>query len=337
MSPEQAMGRELDGRSDIYTLGVLFWELLEDKRPFEGTTPMEVMLKHINEPVPGVPEPVQGPMRGHLKPFFEWVMEKKPQNRPQTCQELKIELLKIAALCPEGGMPAEAHHTTTMDTDSLRAEPSGTLNTGLAHTPAAAFSTSRFASKKRLLLAAAVCTGLGVATAMFVGEAAVEPTHSSRPTPSDSDAGQAGVPEPAPVAEADRPADAAPAPKPEAAPEPKEIVTIAIGSEPQGAHVVDVDGAVLGNTPIEIQRAVSAGSVNLTLKMSGYEDRKLLVDPNKSLMWAVALAKVAPDLAPEAVKPSKPRRAKAKGRRNTKSKPAGSSPAPTGKSGFGTF
>ena len=186
MSPEQAMGRELDGRSGIYSLGILLWELLEDKRPFEGNTPMEVMLKHINEPVPGVPEPVQGPMRGYLKELFEWVMAKAPQKRPQTCQELKLRLLKIAAACPEGGMPVEAHHTTTMDTDSMNGQPSGTLNTGLAHTPASAPKASP-SSHKTMAIAAAVLVGLGAIAAVMwstgPAETSTEVTAPEAPTP----------------------------------------------------------------------------------------------------------------------------------------------------------
>lgn len=54
MSPEQANGQPLDGRSDIYSLGVVLFELLTGRGPFEAETPMALLFKHISEPLPPV-------------------------------------------------------------------------------------------------------------------------------------------------------------------------------------------------------------------------------------------------------------------------------------------
>ncbi|MGB0591288.1 MAG: serine/threonine protein kinase [Myxococcota bacterium] len=335
MSPEQAMGRELDGRSDIYSLGILLWELLEDRRPFEGNTPMEVMLKHINEPVPGVPEPVQGPMRGHLKGLFEWVMAKPPQKRPQTCQELKSELLKIAAASPEGGVPVEVHHTTTMDTESPDKSPAGTLNTGLAHSPAEASVTSP-SRKIAFGIAAAALLGLGAVAAMLsTGTPEAEPVKTAEAPAATAEASGQASSTPPEVTAPDAPDDAKVA-EPEGgeeAPKSPEMVTVTIRSTPLGAEVFDIDGALLGLTPVELKREKGAEAMTLTFKKEGYADRSQPVDPSKSLMWSVTLAKVAP--ATKTAKPTKPRRSK--GSRKAKSTPAGSKSAPSGKSGFGTF
>jgi serine/threonine protein kinase len=54
MSPEQANGMPLDARSDIYALGIVLFELITGREPFQAETPMALLLKHITEPVPSV-------------------------------------------------------------------------------------------------------------------------------------------------------------------------------------------------------------------------------------------------------------------------------------------
>jgi DNA-binding NarL/FixJ family response regulator len=56
MSPEQALGEELDARSDLYSLGVIYYELLTGKRPYTGNSAIEVLEQHVNAPLPRLPE-----------------------------------------------------------------------------------------------------------------------------------------------------------------------------------------------------------------------------------------------------------------------------------------
>jgi serine/threonine protein kinase len=71
MSPEQAQGEGIDGRSDIYGLGVIMFELLTGQQPYHGDTPMSVVIKHITDPIPRILDVMPG-----LPPEIETVIEK---------------------------------------------------------------------------------------------------------------------------------------------------------------------------------------------------------------------------------------------------------------------
>jgi serine/threonine-protein kinase PpkA len=55
MSPEQAQGEVLDVRSDFYSLGIMFYEMLTGRKPYTGATAMEVLQQHVNSPLPPLP------------------------------------------------------------------------------------------------------------------------------------------------------------------------------------------------------------------------------------------------------------------------------------------
>jgi serine/threonine protein kinase len=71
MSPEQAQGVGIDGRSDIYGLGVILFELLTRQQPYHGDTPMSVVVKHITDPVPRIRD-----IKPDLPPAIEAVINK---------------------------------------------------------------------------------------------------------------------------------------------------------------------------------------------------------------------------------------------------------------------
>jgi serine/threonine protein kinase len=103
MSPEQAQGKTLDARSDIYSLAVILYELLTGKLPFSAKTPMEYIQKHVTEPIIPLSERVadrQFP-KG-LDEVMARALSKKPENRFQTAAEF------AEALRPFGGAAAQA-------------------------------------------------------------------------------------------------------------------------------------------------------------------------------------------------------------------------------------
>src|SRR5262249_39070015 len=90
MSPEQARGREIDQRSDIYSLGIVFYEMLTGHVPFEddgsGTSDYEIRRGHIELPVPPLSKFYPGISHELEKIVFK-ALEKNPDDRYQTAQQ----------------------------------------------------------------------------------------------------------------------------------------------------------------------------------------------------------------------------------------------------------
>lgn len=91
MSPEQARGETVDQRTDIYALGVLFYELLTGSVPYKATSAVSTALKHISDPIPVLPEPLK-----HWNPFLQIILAKDADERFQTCNEVISALARIA-------------------------------------------------------------------------------------------------------------------------------------------------------------------------------------------------------------------------------------------------
>ena len=82
MSPEQVTGGEIDGRSDVYSLGIMFFELLTGTTPYKGDNPIQVCMQHLTAPLPVLPEEL-----AELQPVLDRALAKKRDERYATMTE----------------------------------------------------------------------------------------------------------------------------------------------------------------------------------------------------------------------------------------------------------
>ncbi|RMH01942.1 MAG: hypothetical protein D6706_01005 [Chloroflexi bacterium] len=127
MSPEQALGQPGDERVDIYSLGVLLFQMVTGKLPYAADTPLAVVMKHVNEPTP-LPVSFNPNVPYALQEIILKAMAKNPEDRYQTAREmaealrkldLKAEMSKTAVSPPPPPPPEiiDTSKTTQEDTE----------------------------------------------------------------------------------------------------------------------------------------------------------------------------------------------------------------------------
>jgi serine/threonine protein kinase len=126
MSPEQAQGLDLDGRSDIYSFGIMLYELLCGRRPFGNESPWMIIHKQINEE----PKPldiVRAGLDPHIYEIVSRCMAKNPDLRYQTAADLTQALNEAIVSSGDGSDQSGTWKTVTLGSAGVRPPTGGTL------------------------------------------------------------------------------------------------------------------------------------------------------------------------------------------------------------------
>jgi eukaryotic-like serine/threonine-protein kinase len=290
IAPEQVNERHVDARTDVYALGVIAFECLCGRVPFEGETNLETILAHYNKDLPRMAERNPGVVVPEvLEGFVRRCLEKDPASRPQSMEEVLRNVSEcerqlfgstsLGAVHGEGPLssrvvpsPTSRHweHATLALTPQPRPRPSvGTAS------PMTTSNGPRPAPSSRT----GIVIGLIALAMMAAGAAAMRfatrdtPATASGPTPSIA---PPVVTEPPPVVRS---------------------FTLLIDSKPAGADVLDGED-VIGTTPMQvtIERAsVRNAPRRFVLRLDGYAPYTVLQgDAESTVQIAAPLAALAP-------------------------------------------
>jgi tRNA A-37 threonylcarbamoyl transferase component Bud32 len=128
MAPEQGRGEPVSNSADIYSLGVVVYQMITGRQPYQAETPMQIVIKHMNEPVPSLSQTVEGVPAG-LELVIQRVMAKLPAERYPSAVEFAEDFARtvhtdesLAGMQPRLSPSA----TVTLSPEAAKAEPQAT-------------------------------------------------------------------------------------------------------------------------------------------------------------------------------------------------------------------
>jgi len=187
MPPEQATGGEVDPRTDLYSLGVLFYEIFVGHTPFRGGKPIEIYEKILTQPPPP-PRVLRPELPAELSTLIESLLEKDPARRPQSASDVAGVLERIAHSPALGKLgPAHGQDSRQLPSDAPTRPP-----------PEAAEPPRARPGNRRARVLAAVLAVTALAALAYFSTAFL-PLSSPQPAPDPSSASQTLEDDPAAV------------------------------------------------------------------------------------------------------------------------------------------
>jgi len=283
MSPEQAKGKGVDHRSDIYAAGIMFYEMLCGRPPFEGENFMEILHKHLYEE-PKLPSVARPDLKfpPEVDQVILRVLEKDKEKRFQSIGELEAAIMSIPdSKSKEGKAPAQktqasldarsnkAHAPTELavpaETDSIP-EKRDTEEIGVP--------VEKPKSSRRAIIAALIGAGAAIIGGTVVSQ--ISMVSKPQKPPAASVLADASLPDATKVPGHDAQADSRES--------QKRKFSIKITSKPTGASVLRGNAAI-GTTPFSIELPEGMEKEEFTLRKQGYKDEafELVPDGNKEI------------------------------------------------------
>ncbi|AZM47335.1 serine/threonine protein kinase [Streptomyces sp. WAC 06738] len=105
LSPEQALGRGVDARSDLYSVGVMLFELLTGRLPFDADSPLAIAYAHVQEPPPA-PSSINMTVPPVVDALVARALAKNPDERFRSAEEMREEVRRAGGMTPPGAMPS---------------------------------------------------------------------------------------------------------------------------------------------------------------------------------------------------------------------------------------
>ncbi len=120
MSPEQGLGQPGDHRSDIYSLGIVLYQMLVGTIPFDADTPIAIILKHVNDPLPS-PTSINSEIPNGLERILYKALAKSPEDRYQNIEEMIYHLDHLEVASQQPLPPSDMGHPSATAMPSISA------------------------------------------------------------------------------------------------------------------------------------------------------------------------------------------------------------------------
>ncbi len=292
MSPEQCMARPVDARTDVYSLGIILFEMCTGRVPFIGEGYADLLIKQINGELPS-PRSINPSLSVGMERVIARALEKEPAQRFQSMEEFQGAL--AAPMKMAGPMP-QLRPIGPDDSTVVGGNVPTTLQGAASEMRSSAPTRMGDAPPRRRGAGAilGVVAGLVVAAGVLGFVFKDQLLHKGEITDTVDTTGKTDPPKKDPNAN-------------------QKKMHLHVGSEPEGAEVRREDGTVLGTTPLDAELPADNSMVKLTIHKDGFRDevrQVILSDRDKTLafrMTAEDEKKKKTPKSPDKLKDDKPK------------------------------